>query len=314
MYHYNYHTKYPECPFIYDFKNPYQKLDYEYQELTKQDCHDKINILLDDHAVFDKESVINFIERIESSLNTKYFIIEQNLDRNKKDQFVNFFTSTYHTLFNTESINQKFQQQIKYSIIPLFYDDDDSIIKINNQTSQNKRNQNKRNRNQTNRNQTNQNQTNRNNKDIDKENKKDIVEVFEQDTIDYKVNRKQIVIPNKFRGSLSKLRSSLVSESKQRRLKLNPHMINIQKKLNLSIKGMSDKIKVRDIKKNNLQIFNQNTEMIEIRNINGKYIFYPPNSGRIYVENITNSLSFISILQIDSNLIITLHKINYKKN
>lgn len=311
MIHFNYHTKYPECPFIHNFKQPFKQLDFAYQELDKDDCYERIDILLDDHKLFEKDSIINFINDLDSNLNAKYFIIEQNLDTNTKDQFINFHTTIYNILFKSNIINQEFEQKIKYSFIPLFYDDYDSIMKIfQNELTYRDRKERTELSNKKNRIIKRNLQDKSNTDDV----KHDKIEKFEKNTISQKVNRtNKIVIPEKYRGSRANLRSSLISESKQRRLRMNPHLLSLQKKANLSIQGVSDKINVKKNVKSNHKLFDQKTEELEIRNLNGKFNFYPPTSGRIYVENLTKELSFISIIKFDSNIIITLHKINYTK-
>lgn len=312
MIHFNYHTKYPECPFIYNFKEPFQKLDYNYQELDRDDCYERIDILLDDHLIFEKDSVINFIEDAESNLNAKYFIIEQNLKRNTKDQFVNFFTTTYKTLFDKNIIDQEFEQKVKYSFIPLFYDDNDSIMKIF-QNELTYRNRKERTEVSDKKNIIIKRNISNIKEDTNKDTNKDKLETYEEEILDFKSNRlNKVVIPEKYRGSRANLRSSLISESKQIRLRMNPHLLGMQKKANLSIQGVSEQFKVREKPKTSHKIFDQKIENLEIRNINGRFNFYPPTSGRIYVENLTKDLSFISIIKIDSNIIITLHKINYK--
>ena len=113
-----------------------------------------------------------------------------------------------------------------------------------------------------------------------------------------------------------------MSKYKIRRLKQNPHLIEQQKKVDLSLNIVAKQI----CEKNNRDIisnvkimdndyYSYKYEDINIHKVNGILRFSPTNTGNITmnIKNSDNELQFVTILRHRSNLHITLHKIFIKK-
>tara|TARA_Y100000780_G_C13631252_1_gene396569 strand:- start:99 stop:995 length:897 start_codon:yes stop_codon:yes gene_type:complete len=293
--HYNYHTEYPTCPFIYDFKNPNKKIDIDYEEIEKNDAKDRINILLDNNvSKIPKKTIENYMKLRMKNRNVKYFVANQNVKKGNKFHYINFLTTIYSVIYpEKDELDENIKKNIEYTFIPITFDDNAPIIK--HFESDNFKNN-----------------LIYNNEDDDTDGKKDIIKKYEKETIGVNVNRRnKVVIPNKYRSSSSSLRSSLLSESKKMRLKENPHLYDIRKKANLSLKNVSDKIEVKKEEFVNKNLFEMRKETIENRNNNGVYHFYPPTSGRILIDKLEEELIFLSLVCFDNMIVITMHKINF---
>jgi hypothetical protein len=291
--HYNYHTEYPKCPFIYDFKNPNKKIDIDYEEIDKIDAKNRINILLENNiSKISNKTINNYIKSKEKNKDVKYFVANQNVKKGNKFHYINFVTTIYSIIYPEKNeLNENVKKNIEYTFIPITFDDNAPIIKHF---------------------ESNNFKNNIIYKNDDDNEEKDVIEKYEKETINVNVNRRnKVIIPNKYRSSSSNLRASLLSNSKKMRLKENPQLYNIRKKANLSLKNISDKIEVKKEEFVNKNLFEMKNEIIENRNNNGVYHFYPPTSGRIIIDNMDEELIFLSLVCFDSIIVITMHKINF---
>lgn len=291
--HYNYHTEYPKCPFIYDFKNPNKKIDIDYEEIDKIDAKNRINILLENNiSKISNKTINNYIKSKEKNKDVKYFVANQNVKKGNKFHYINFVTTIYSIIYPEKNeLNENVKKNIEYTFIPITFDDNAPIIKHF---------------------ESNNFKNNIIYKNDDDNEEKDVIEKYEKETINVNVNRRnKVIIPNKYRSSSSNLRASLLSNSKKMRLKENPQLYNIRKKANLSLKNISDKIEVKKEEFVNKNLFEMKNEIIENRNNNGVYHFYPPTSGRIIIDNLDEELIFLSLVCFDSIIVITMHKINF---
>jgi hypothetical protein len=272
--HYNTRINYPICPFIYNPKISHQKINFKNEKITNEDMYDRIDIVFEDSGLSPRK-VLNLIKSFETKYNAEYYVITQNINKNTPHQYINFFTTVYSNIYLNEKVLEKpFEASIKYVLIPITYDNTSIITTLKDNTN-----------------------IYNNIKNIIKnkeEQQHDNVE--KHDKIEkYDVNKRNMVNNRRKRFNLSKLhakKNQYDDDLIVNRIKVDRNMGGVKKIIN------GEKMKLK-------------SENIEIKKINGRVIFSPSKSGKIYIENPRNELMFLSILRHNTKITITLHKISY---
>jgi hypothetical protein len=344
---------YPDCPFIWDYNDMSRTFDCEYIPMLKDKFIDEIiNELYksEDETDIDmdkltRDDIITYITNMNEIDDTdnklyhkiSYHTVRQTIPFNLSNLLINFQCASY-CLNKSSYLDSEFQSNISWTIVPLVGDVKpiNDKIKIRNNIS----------------NTSNTSNTNRNidqrpsnfisdarpkqrglyvrtyNPDADNP-KGDQTDAHIQNTSSFNSNSvsrpitsrvHQIELNKNTRFNAHIMRSNLMSEGKQRRLRHLPEFIaNEQRKVDLSIRGVSDKIvNTHNDRSRSLQTtisrdtYDMIDETITIHKVNNIYRFSPNSTGRIqFNKNKKNdTIKFITILRQNNYLSFSLNIVN----
>ncbi len=357
MHHSQLKIKYPDCPFVWDYDDMTQLfspvINSTDKEKLLQEINDQIVESLDTNYKRSEDEyrkILKFLVDLTDNEKTQnvydninYVSITQKIPKTKNEALINFHTSVYRD-DNDNFLSKEISENIAWTMIPILGNVESREIKYeiieNNDTTNNKI--------------INVGLSNRSldpmtyeNGKID--NKYGIIEAniknirvakrnfikrsFDAD-MDQKIEPelqkkdsqprfKQIDFNNNTRASASLIRDRLNSTYKMNRMRNNPELMKQQKKVDMSLRNISQKN--TEIRRNReLDIMNSQHVVIQdqfdyihdtvvIQKVNQVLRFGPNQSGKIKFNLMYNqsNVLFITILRYKNHLHITLHKINF---